>query len=42
MRAPIAVAFVKSNGVPFTAFNSPVGMSPESTGVNRSALIITW
>jgi hypothetical protein len=31
------VGFVKSNGVPFTARNSPVGIRPESTGVNRSA-----
>src|ERR1044071_8832689 len=41
MRAPMAVAVVKSNGVPFTGFSSPVGMSPSSTGVKRSAAIIT-
>ena len=29
-------------GVPFTSRSSPIGIKPASTGVNRSALIITW
>ena len=39
MRAPMAVAVRKSNGVPSTGLSSPVGISVLSTGVNLSALI---
>ena len=41
MRAPIAVGFVKSNGVPFTDLISPVGIIVASTGVYLSAAIMT-
>ena len=37
VRAPMAVGLVKSNGVPATGLSSPVGMRPESTGVNLEA-----
>ena len=33
MRPPMGVALRKSKGVDSTGFNSPVGMSPASTGV---------
>ena len=43
MRAPIAVAVRKSNGVPSTGASSPVGISVSSTGVYRSAFnISSW
>src|SRR5207244_10166593 len=35
----IAVGFRKSKGVPARSLSSPVGISPESTGVNLSASI---
>ena len=41
MRAPIAVGFRKSNGVPSTGARSPVGISVASTGVKRSASIVS-
>ena len=41
-RAPTAVALRKSNGVPLTARNSPVGIKPASTGEKWSALIVIW
>ena len=43
IRAPIAVGVRKSNGVPSTLRSSPVGISVESTGVKRSAsMVTTW
>ena len=33
--------FVKSNGVPATGFNSPVGINVASTGKNLSAFKVT-
>src|SRR5213079_794096 len=38
---PIGVGVRKSNGVPATLRISPVGIRVESTGVKRSALIVT-
>jgi len=37
----MGVGLLKSNGVPFTGMNWPVGISVLSTGVIRSLLIIT-
>ena len=37
MASPTRLGLLKSNGVPATARNSPVGISPLSTGVYRSA-----
>ena len=36
-----AVAVVKSNGVPATTRNSPVGIRPVSTGVKRAASMVS-
>ncbi len=41
MRAPMVVGLRKSKGVPSTGRSSPVGMRVLSTGVNRSADMVT-